>query len=224
MTPTRPALLLLLLTVACEGRSQGLGIIGPIGGDSPTSANIAIVSGNNQTAPPGSPLPDFFVVRVTDSAGNDLRGVGVDWAVTLGGGTLLSSATTTDTAGLAENRLTLGTGVSQSVTATVRSDQSLSVTFSATAADIGAAASVTVGDSTFTPAAVQVLAGGVVTWTWPDGSVTHNVTWVTANLPDSGDRSSGTFQVTFGAPGTFNYYCSIHGTPTSGMRGSVTVN
>jgi plastocyanin len=214
---------LLIAALACEGRSLGLGIAGPTG-DGAGALAISIVSGNNQSAPPGSSLPDLMVVRVGDSAGNGRRGVVVDWAVTAGGGTLLATSSTTDTAGLADNRLTVGTAPSQTVTATVRSEPTLSVVFNATAADIGPAAEVSVGDSTFNPSSVQVLAGGVVTWTWPPGSSAHNVTWVSGGFPDSGDRTSGTFKVTFGAAGVFNYFCSIHGTPTTGMRGSVTVN
>ena len=39
----------------------------------------------------------------------------------------------------------------------------------------------------------------------------------------SGNRSSGTYQRTFADAGSFPYHCTIHGTATSGMRGSVTV-
>jgi plastocyanin len=145
--------------------------------------------------------------------------------VTEGGGTLASATSTTDAQGQASNRLTVGvTAGPQTVSAAVQSDPSVSVTFNATAAAVTGTASVTVADDSFTPSNAQVLAGGVVTWTWAAGAATHNITWVSGGFADSGDRASGTFQLTFGAPGTFNYYCSIHGTPTTGMRGTVTVN
>jgi plastocyanin len=39
-------------------------------------------------------------------------------------------------------------------------------------------------------------------------------------VPNSGDRSSGTFTVTFSTAGTYNFHCSIH----AGMTGVVTVH
>jgi plastocyanin len=41
-----------------------------------------------------------------------------------------------------------------------------------------------------------------------------------ATVPNSGDRSSGTFTVTFATAGTYNFHCSIH----AGMTGVVTVH
>jgi len=81
---------------------------------------------------------------------------------------------------------------------------------------------VDVKDNSFSPGSVSVAAGTTVTWTWK-GSATHNVTWVGGSPAASATQSSGTYQRTFATAGTFEYYCTIHGTPTSGMRGSITV-
>lgn len=80
-----------------------------------------------------------------------------------------------------------------------------------------ATASVNVEDDQFVRAAVQVLQGGQVNWTWR-GNTQHNVTFTGG--PASPTQSSGTFQRTFPTAGTFNYMCTIHG---QSMSGSVTV-
>jgi plastocyanin len=63
-----------------------------------------------------------------------------------------------------------------------------------------------------------VTVGTTVTWTW-SGANPHDV------LFDDGTRSAilqrtGTYTRQFGAAGTYNYHCSIHGL---GMSGRVTV-
>jgi plastocyanin len=222
---SRSVIALLIPVLACDGGRLGFttGIGGPIGGGDSVPATISIVSGDGQTATVGSPLPDSLMVLVRDAGGQAVSGVAVQWTVTGGGGTLATATSTTDAAGHAANRLTVGAAVGpQAVTAALQSDVSINVTFTATATEVSGTAAVTVADDSFTPANATVQAGGVVTWTWAVGASTHNVTWVSGGFADSGDRSAGTFQLTFGAAGTFNYYCSIHGTPTTGMRGTVT--
>lgn len=78
--------------------------------------------------------------------------------------------------------------------------------------------SVVVSDNKFTPADIQVSPGQAVTWTWAQGSVTHNVTF--SDGTGSGDKDAGsTFAKTFATAGTFQYRCTIH----AGMDGSVLV-
>ena len=86
--------------------------------------------------------------------------------------------------------------------------------------------------TTFSPTTRTVTAGTTVTWT-NDTGVIHNVTWTdasgrTAALAGDGpgnigDYSSGSHTRLFSTPGTYNFYCTIHGTPTSGMHGTLTV-
>lgn len=78
-------------------------------------------------------------------------------------------------------------------------------------------ASVNVQDDQFVRAAVQVLQGGTVQWTW-QGSNQHNVTFTGG--PASATQTGGTFQRTFATSGTFPYMCTIHG---QSMSGTVTV-
>lgn len=82
---------------------------------------------------------------------------------------------------------------------------------------------VQVKDNFFDPATLTVSAGQRVTWQWA-GSNPHNVTWVTTSgAGNSPTQTTGTYSRDFSAAGTYEYYCTIHGTPTSGMRGSVVV-
>lgn len=82
---------------------------------------------------------------------------------------------------------------------------------------------VNVGDNFFNPSTLQSSPGTTVTWVWIGGEP-HDVTWVTAGLPNSATQTSGTHQVTMPATaGDYDYYCTLHGSPTSGMRGTVRV-
>ncbi|MGH9261564.1 MAG: cupredoxin domain-containing protein [Acidimicrobiales bacterium] len=79
--------------------------------------------------------------------------------------------------------------------------------------------------STFNPATRTVSASTTVTWR-NGGGVTHTVT----SNPGSGEtfdqtvNNGGPFARAFNSPGTFSYHCMIHGSPTTGMRGTIVVN
>jgi hypothetical protein len=78
---------------------------------------IAAVSGDGQSAPRGSPLPQPFVVLVTDGFGNVLQGIQVAWIIVppdpylLNPGSLSPVSTITDSAGEASSTLTVGNGL-----------------------------------------------------------------------------------------------------------------
>ncbi len=80
----------------------------------------------------------------------------------------------------------------------------------------------------FTPVSRSVTAGTVVSWTNKDG-ITHTVNTSTvpagASAVVSGNiAGNGTFTTTLTIPGTYEYYCSIHGGPGSGMHATIVVN
>ena len=81
---------------------------------------------------------------------------------------------------------------------------------------------VQVRDNSFSPSTQPVAVRETVTWAWT-GSNQHNVTWDAGTPAASATQSSGTYQRTFTQAGTYDYYCSIHGSPGSGMHGTVTV-
>jgi plastocyanin len=80
-----------------------------------------------------------------------------------------------------------------------------------------ATASVNVEDDQFVRAAVQVLEGGSVEWTWQGGNQ-HNVTFTGG--PASATQIDGTFRRAFATAGTYAYMCTVHG---QSMSGTVTV-
>jgi len=80
------------------------------------------------------------------------------------------------------------------------------------------------GSNTFEPSRVAVNVGDTVTWT-TTGGVQHTVTSSSANWRKDSSIAlvgqSTTFA--FSRGGTYTYYCKTHGSPTTGMRGSVVV-
>ena len=74
----------------------------------PVPTTLSIISGDNQTGLTGETLANPFVVEVRDENGNPLEGVIVTFAVGAGGGSLSDTNVDTDTNGLAQSILTLG--------------------------------------------------------------------------------------------------------------------
>jgi plastocyanin len=81
-------------------------------------------------------------------------------------------------------------------------------------------------NTAFNPNTLTIRVGTTVTWSNDETSpIPHTVTSGSPNalsgMFDSGDLNPGqTFQFTFNAPGTFQYFCRIHG---AAMTGTVTV-
>ena len=76
---------------------------------------------------------------------------------------------------------------------------------------------IAVKNNAFDPSATTVPVGSTVTWTWAQGSVSHNVTFDDGQK--SADQSTGSYTRLFDTAGTYPYHCTIH----PGMTGSVTV-
>lgn len=113
-----------------------LGLISSCGGsDGPTSPNdeaasLVVVSGDQQQAAPGQPLPLAPTVRVLDGQNRPVSGATVTFAITAGGGTLEGASSLTDAAGEARlGKWTLGTAGVQTLAARTGS---LTATFRAT--------------------------------------------------------------------------------------------
>lgn len=94
-------LLLPLASLACGGSDLVL----------PTDATVAqieAVQGDEQVGPPGTPLQDPLIVRVTDSAGSPLSGQAVTWSVNGGGGAIDPVTASSNSEGLAFAEWILG--------------------------------------------------------------------------------------------------------------------
>ena len=79
--------------------------------------------------------------------------------------------------------------------------------------------------SQFSPKHVGVNVGEMVTWNNSGG--VHNVHFDDNSfiMPASPSSSAWSVQRTFNTPGTYGYYCDVHGGPNgSGMSGTVAVN
>jgi len=103
------------------------------------------------------------------------------------------------------------------------------VTLGAGLAAAGANAATTVVtlvslDNRFSPQTVTIRIGDTVTWNNPDTGI-HNVFSDDGTTFSSGPAVSGpwTYSFTFTAAGTFGYHCQTHGTPGTGMFGTVIV-
>ena len=78
-------------------------------------------------------------------------------------------------------------------------------------------------DNNFEPAYVMITKGTTVTFT-NSGHNRHNVISVGDAFTSSGLLETGErVKVTFTDTGDFALFCSLHGTPTSGMTGGVRV-
>jgi plastocyanin len=94
---------------------------------------------------------------------------------------------------------------------------------SAAVAQDAGSAFVSVQDNQFSPATLKVSPGDSVTWSF-EGSSAHTVTADDGSF-DSGTLNQGdSFGMTFDTPGTYAYYCNIHGGPGGiGMAGTIVV-
>lgn len=83
-------------------------------------------------------------------------------------------------------------------------------------------ASVKVGDNYFKPTELEVTAGTKVTWK-NEGKILHNVIAVKGKFGTKALTKGNAYSYKFKKPGTYAYYCSFHGSASSGQRGSITV-
>ncbi|MEX1258002.1 MAG: plastocyanin/azurin family copper-binding protein [Gemmatimonadota bacterium] len=77
---------------------------------------------------------------------------------------------------------------------------------------------VTIQPNSFSPAAIVVAPGTVVTWTW-SSTLVHTVSFTSSLIQDSGEQAGGNYSTAMPqATGTYGYVCDVHG-----FTGSVTV-
>jgi adhesin/invasin len=189
------------------------------------AATIEDAGGNNQSAAVGTQLAAKVQAKVADEFGNGVPGVAVGWSAT--GGTVSAATVPSDASGISGVNVTAGdTPGPITIIATSGTLAGSPLTFTATASEAPPpTANVNVVNNSFSPSSLTIAAGTRVVWTWASGSQDHNVAPV-ATLPTrSGNPVDGpaTYQFTFGTPGTYSYFCEVHGSPTVGMRGTITV-
>ena len=205
--------------VLAVGVSTVVGCGGSGGGDggttNPPPATVATVTINRSSALVKPTESVTLTATAKSSAGATINGRTVSWNNS-------NSSVTSMTPNGASATVTGSVLGTSSITATV--DQVTSTPTLVTVTNsFPSSASITVGaggQDVFDPAQADVASGATVTFSW--NNVLHNVTWDNApsGAQNSGDKSTGTYQVTINTAGTFNYHCTIH----AGMNGSITVH
>lgn len=210
------------------------GDYGTDGGGGPSATTLSAAraepSGNAQLGAAGEALAQ--PLRIVVRRGDDPEaGAVVTWSTPGTGASIAPAVDTTQADGIATSIWRLGTepGV-QSAEAEVAGAEGSPIQFTATAtAPDGGASEVQIrllssGGNRFEPANVTVSAGTKVTWTWVGGFHDINSTGA-STFPGSGEPviPPHSYSVTFDTPGTYLYFCSVHGDPASGMRGTIVV-
>jgi plastocyanin len=83
-------------------------------------------------------------------------------------------------------------------------------------------ATVDISQYQFKPRELVVAPGTLVTWTNLD-AVSHTVTADDRAWDSDLFATDGQFSMTFDVPGTYGYFCIPHGSPGSGMIGTIVV-
>ena len=90
----------------------------------------------------------------------------------------------------------------------------------------GSSVRVSAVDNSFQPERVSIRAGTEVVWS-NEGRNDHNIIPVEGSgwgVATDRFRPGDTYRYVFSEPGTYEYYCSLHGTPDAGMVGVVDVS
>ena len=217
----------LLLSLGCG--SGGTAPPPPPPPGSPVMAK-ASTSGDAQSAPLGTVLPNPLRVIITLN-GNPVSGRTVAWSVAPAGGLASPTSSTTLADGTASTSITLPPlGAPATITASSNGVTGSPITFTAEATGAGTQVTVAVVNTFYSPDVFRLKLGGVVTFTWGAGASSHTVTPVANTIPTSSNPpppgthdAPYTFDTVFPTLGTFKFFCSTHGTPDSGMRGTITV-
>ena len=187
-------------------------------GDAP--ANLVVVSGNNQSAPVNTALPQPLVAQVNDQGGNPVAGVSVTFSAP--SGTLSSASATTNASGQASVNYTTGNSVGAVTITAAVNGLNTQITVNITA---GAPATVTIsaGNNQFAPAGTTLPQALSVVVADQNG---NPVSGVAVNFSDNGagglfsyanpvtTDSSGTASQIYTlppSPGTVSIYATATG-------------
>src|SRR5258705_4251430 len=99
----------LLVLASCVAPVDTDQAVGPL--------SLSLVSGNSQSAPPGTELPNPIVARVEDSRAHPVKGQIVNFVVVSGGGSVFAGAAISGGDGIVQERWTVGFSGPQQVEA-----------------------------------------------------------------------------------------------------------
>ena len=228
----RTAVLLAAAALAACGSDNGSDLGG---GPDPTALSAARSqpSGDGQSGTAGQDLANPLRIVILQGAA-PAAGAVVTWSATGTGASMTPNVDTTGPDGISSSIWHLGSevGAQSSQAAVTGGAEGSPVSFSATAAAVpgGGPSPVEIqlrndgGNNRFEPANVTIPVGTTVTWSWVGGF--HDVT-PTGNPTFTGNGAPvsppNTFSHTFDSPGTYLYFCSVHGAPNAGMHGTIVV-
>jgi plastocyanin len=224
------AVLLVSAVLAACGSDDG-GDLG--GGPDPAALSAARLepSGNQQSGSAGQDLPSPLRIVIRRGA-TPTAGAVITWSAIGAGASMTPAVDTTGADGISSSVWHLGNAAgAQSSQAVVSGGADGSpVAFTAIASDPGAPAAVQIqlrndgGNNRFEPANVSIPLGTTVTWSWAGGfhdvTPTGNPVFTPSGAPVP---PPNTYSQTFNSPGTYLYFCSVHGSANSGMRGTIVV-
>jgi plastocyanin len=224
------AVLLAAGALAACGSDDGGGDLD--GGPDPTALSAARSepSGDGQSGTAGQDLANPLRIVILRGS-TPAAGAVVTWSATGAGALMTPAIDTTGPDGVSTSIWHLGNaaGAQRSQAAVNGGADGSPVSFSATAAGLGGGPAPleiqlrSDGGDRFVPDNVIIPVGTTVTWNWVSGI--HSVT-PTGNPTFAGNpivSAPSTFSHTFDSPGTYLYFCSVHGTATTGMRGTIVV-
>ena len=123
--------------ISCSAMAAALFFVVACGETGPSAplpaASVTDITGVAHTGVAGQALNERIVVRVADASGNALSNIAVTFAVTSGGGSVNPSSATTDDAGEAQTRWTLGRTAGSNVLTATAGGTSVQITATATA-------------------------------------------------------------------------------------------
>jgi len=123
--------------IGCSAMAAALFLVVACGETGPSAplpaASVTDITGVSHTGVAGQALNERIVVRVADASGNALSNIAVTFAVTSGGGSVNPSTATTDDAGEAQTRWTLGRTAGSNVLTATAGGTSVQITATATA-------------------------------------------------------------------------------------------
>jgi len=222
-------LLVNAVLAACGGDDGGdLG-----GGPDPAALSAARSepSGDAQSGLVGQDLANPLRIVIRRGA-TPAAGAVITWSATGAGSLMTPAVDTTGVDGISTSVWHLGNAAgTQSSRAVVTGGADGSpVPFTATASDPSAPAPVQIqlrndgGNNRFEPANLTIPVGTTVTWSWVGGfhdvTPTGNPVFTPSGAPVPSPNS---YSHTFNSAGTYLYFCSVHGSANSGMRGTIVV-
>ncbi|MEP6573820.1 MAG: S8 family serine peptidase [Gemmatimonadota bacterium] len=144
---------------------------------------ITLISGDQQSAEVGHPVPQPLVVEVKDQFGNLSVGRQVAWQITSGGGSVQSAASITDAQGRATMTWTLGNTVGTAAQIVRAQISSSGVNFSATGFLTSGTLAIASGNNQNGPSSGQLASALVVTVKTPGNGLVagDTVSWAVAS-------------------------------------------